>query len=98
MSEPARWAVTMIREMEALVGSPRTPEGIKSIATRLESMCGDEATARWLVNRIMNGAQRFPAPVEMRRILCQHCPPADGLEERQVDVSDFMGFSGKKES
>lgn len=90
-------ARVMLKQLAGLRGFPTTPEGFNAIAKCFRSLVGDATRGQWLCDLILDGCEWFPAPIQMRRMFGKHHKPADGLEEWQVDMSDVMGSSRKRD-
>jgi hypothetical protein len=89
----------LVYQLESMAGFPQSDAGLRSLAKSIYELCGpDTVRGQWLIDRIRKGSIRIPAPIEMRRVYCQKHPPADGLEDNQVDISDHLQYanSGKR--
>jgi len=75
---------------------PANKEGILVMAECLIAIAGTVENAEWLSHEIIMGCAHFPAPIEMRRILAQHCAPADGIEPEKIDKHDYLDWGGKE--
>lgn len=89
-------AKKMLRQLCGLRGFPVAAEGFDAVARHFQKLVGSQENGQWLIDRILAGAEWFPAPIEMRRIFCKMRKPADGIEEYQADMSDFMGIGRRK--
>lgn len=86
------WALKTVQRLEFLPGFPRTEDGVKAYAQQLQLICGTEEKANLLFQRVAAGADRFPTPIELRRIFSANvAKPADGIEAREADLADLMG-------
>ncbi len=73
---------------------PQSIEAWCARAKALINIVGTEEKALWLSDRVIEGCNHFPAPIELRRIFCDRYPPADGREPREVDNTRYMGHQG----
>lgn len=90
----------LVWQLESMVGFPQKDSGLQSLARSIHELCGaDIERGQWLIDCIRRGSVRIPAPIEMRRVYCQKYPPADGLEDSQVDISDHLQYAstGRKD-
>jgi hypothetical protein len=88
-------AAKLLKGLECLPpGLPRSAEGIESLSKAFIDIVGTRENGAELISKLVRGVTRFPTPLEMRRIWCRANKPADGLEDREVDVSAAM--QGKK--
>tara|TARA_R110000868_G_scaffold72223_1_gene210773 strand:+ start:16439 stop:16717 length:279 start_codon:yes stop_codon:yes gene_type:complete len=88
----AAWALRIVQRLEFLPGFPRTADGARAYAQQLQLICGTEKQADLLFQRVAAGADRFPTPIELRRIFSANvAKPADGIEAREADLADLMG-------
>ena len=84
-----------IPQLEFLAGYPRTEQGIDGLSRAFVRIVGTDDKAEWLINQIIDGCNRCPAPIEMRRIFARKYPPADGKSPADCDNFDLMD-SGRK--
>lgn len=93
-------ALKLVRKWECLGFSfPRTDNGVESLAEAFMKIVGTVEHANWLSDRIINGFERCPTPIEMRRYFsARRAAPADGVHERDYDASDITsgGWKGKQ--
>ena len=81
----------LIRKADFLFGFPKNDNGLELIARKFMGITGsDKERSEWLVERIIDGCERFPTPIEIRRIYENHYIPADGVFSREVDNFDMM--------
>jgi hypothetical protein len=86
------WALKAVKALEFLPGFPRTEDGMRAYTLQVQSMCGGRLIAEKLIGCVAAGAERFPTPIELRRILSARiCEPADGVKSREADLADLMG-------
>ena len=86
------WALKAVKTLEFLPGFPRTEDGVRAYTLQVQAMCGGKLIAEQLIGSVAAGAERFPTPIELRRILSARiCRPADGVEARDADLADLMG-------
>ncbi len=84
-------AVEMLMEAwECLKGNPLTPSGWKGLAKTLLDLASDWDMAKRLVEKVRDGADWRPSPIEMRRVYCQFWKPADGREDNDFSLNEVM--------
>jgi hypothetical protein len=91
-------AIKLIAELECLPpGPPKTPEGKQALARQFISLVGTVEAGTMLVDKLLRGSNRFPTPVEMRRVFSRFMAPADGDRVEDVDLADVVGWKTSKE-
>ncbi len=79
-----------VREWVCFANYPRSEAGEATLARAFQRITGDRKRADWLQARVIDGCTRCPMPIEMRRILEERYPAADGIAARDLDVSECM--------
>ncbi len=96
---PHAWAerrevLAQVSKIEALPGYQMTEPMLELLTDEAAAMCGSMERFRWLVKRALQCSTRRPTPVELRRLLLQRFPAADGIEAADIDIGDAIPERG----
>ena len=84
------YVMDIVEQWEFLPGVPKTDAGAVALAKGILKICPDTEKADWLSERVLDGCDRCPTRLGLRRIYAKRFKPADGVEPGAIDQTDIM--------